>query len=390
MSNAPRPIPRLLCQISSLTKLGITTDVLCWQRRKGAVESEKIGCRVEQICLPAPKGKPFLIFCMPLLWFLMVKKVLRHSFNVIHCTHLGLLPMAVFLGKIKKAKVVYDDYDFDSFRITEMMVPPLKPLGKIIAMGIEKIFLRHVDHIFVIDTAGDTLLQHYRRYTPNVTSIANYPILNQNAFSGTKEIPTNLRKVLGDKTLIYVGGIEIAKGWNVLLESLNLVRNEIPAVNLVILGDFSDQKQKEQFDHTVKKYELSSHVQVLGWLPYEQMIQYIRASQIGMALYQPNPRYRLSKGNARKIYTYMSCGIPVIGPEFGEIGTILVKEKCGLVVDTTNSRLVADAILFLLTHPEELNRMGKNGLEAVTKRYNWENESKKFIAAYRTLLDQLT
>ncbi|HPC78338.1 MAG TPA: type III pantothenate kinase [bacterium] len=44
------------------------------------------------------------------------------------------------------------------------------------------------------------------------------------------------------------------------------------------------------------------------------------------------------------------------------------------------------AIRYLFEHPEEAKKMGENGRRAVEEKYNWENESKKLIKVYETLI----
>ena len=48
----------------------------------------------------------------------------------------------------------------------------------------------------------------------------------------------------------------------------------------------------------------------------------------------------------------------------------------------------ADAIVYLLTHPEEACIMGENGRQAVLQRYNWDKEGEKLLAFYRQLLSE--
>ena len=49
---------------------------------------------------------------------------------------------------------------------------------------------------------------------------------------------------------------------------------------------------------------------------------------------------------------------------------------CGLVANPLDPPAIADAIEWLLTHPEEAEAMGKRGQEAVRNFYNWDNEAR--------------
>jgi len=55
-------------------------------------------------------------------------------------------------------------------------------------------------------------------------------------------------------------------------------------------------------------------------------------------------------------------------------------------VDPLNPAQIAEAIDYLVAHPEDAERMGRNGRKAVLKRYNWPNEEKKLFGFYERML----
>jgi len=82
----------------------------------------------------------------------------------------------------------------------------------------------------------------------------------------------------------------------------------------------------------------------------------------------------------------MSAGIPVIASNFPLWRELIEGEGCGLVVDPLNSREIASAIEYVLTHDDEAEAMGRRGREAVEQRYNWSHEEKKLVTLYNSLL----
>jgi glycosyltransferase involved in cell wall biosynthesis len=79
----------------------------------------------------------------------------------------------------------------------------------------------------------------------------------------------------------------------------------------------------------------------------------------------------------------MQFGIPIVAPMFGEVGQIVQEEECGILVDTTDPQQIANAIIYLLEHPEEARAMGKRGRKAIEEKYNWEIEKKKLLKVYQ-------
>jgi glycosyltransferase involved in cell wall biosynthesis len=54
-------------------------------------------------------------------------------------------------------------------------------------------------------------------------------------------------------------------------------------------------------------------------------------------------------------------------------------------VDPLDPEAIAEAILWISSHPDEARAMGQRGREAVETRYNWDREAAKLISLYRSL-----
>lgn len=384
LNHYQRLSPRVTDQINTLLQLGVHIVVFCWSREAISANTSPIRYDQEIINLPAPRGRAVLVFYLPLLYAKMFIRAIRYSCDVVHCTHLVLLPLAVVLGKLRRARVVYDDYDFYSIMVVESLPRAIQPVGRLLIGLAERLLMRFVDLVFVIDTADDYLLEHHARFAQNVIPLSNYPPLVTT--TGNSKAHGAEAEEHSCKVLAYIGGISDFKGSFVLLESLCIVRNSFPNIKLRIIGDFANEEQRQRFLRKIEDFMLERNIELREWMPYETMLRYLQDVDIGLALYQPMGRYLISRGNARKIYTYMSCGIPVIGPHFGQIGKVIEVENCGILVDTTDSQQIAEAAIFLLSFPHEARRLGMNGRKAIEQRYNWELESRTFAAAYKGVL----
>jgi len=79
----------------------------------------------------------------------------------------------------------------------------------------------------------------------------------------------------------------------------------------------------------------------------------------------------------------MAAGLPVIASDFPLWRSIVVDNRCGLVVDPLNVPQIAQAIEYLLSNKNEAMEMGARGAELVRRQYNWSTERDKLIAFYR-------
>jgi glycosyltransferase involved in cell wall biosynthesis len=183
------------------------------------------------------------------------------------------------------------------------------------------------------------------------------------------------------QVLVYAGGLSEAKGIDVALRALAQAAQRIQNLKLLLIGQVGNSGWQQQ----IGDLGLASHVEVLQWQSYAAMFQYLLIARLALALYQPHGQALVSRRNARKIFTYMHAGLPIIAPDFGGPGEIVEQEGCGLLVDTTDPSRVANAIIALLSNPADAREMGERGRRAVLSKYNWELEQKKLVAAYAGL-----
>jgi glycosyltransferase involved in cell wall biosynthesis len=88
-----------------------------------------------------------------------------------------------------------------------------------------------------------------------------------------------------------------------------------------------------------------------------------------------------------KLFEYMSAGLPVIASNFPLWREIVERNNCGICVDPLSPAALAEAIRWLIQHPDAAREMGANGRRAVRTTYNWEPEGRKLTTLYRSLLD---
>ena len=89
-----------------------------------------------------------------------------------------------------------------------------------------------------------------------------------------------------------------------------------------------------------------------------------------------------------KLFEYMGAGLPVIASNFPFWRKLLEGIDCAIFVDPKNVREIAWAIEYLLTHPEEAERMGRQGQAAVASQFNWNREAQKLVDLYLDVVGQ--
>jgi glycosyltransferase involved in cell wall biosynthesis len=93
----------------------------------------------------------------------------------------------------------------------------------------------------------------------------------------------------------------------------------------------------------------------------------------------------LLEGTPMALLEAMSAQLPVIASEVGGVGRIIQGEKNGLLVPPADAEELASAMLRLMRHPEEADKLAADALASIAERYS----AKKMTDAYMDLYTEL-
>jgi hypothetical protein len=114
------------------------------------------------------------------------------------------------------------------------------------------------------------------------------------------------------------------------------------------------------------------------------MFARLRECSIGLILLQPG-RGNDFTGLPNKLFEFMGSGLAVIASDFPEMGRVIRQEKCGWLVDPTEPKAIAEAMVSALADSAECRSRAASGRRAVLDRYHWEIAEQALLAAYRRL-----
>jgi glycosyltransferase involved in cell wall biosynthesis len=314
--------------------------------------------------VPIPRGRSRLIRKMVLLSRIGVKSLLMRS-HVYHCHEMDAA-IAVMPNILFGSKVIYDVHEHFPENYRDRLSRPwlalLNALDRIVA---------RLAHLII--TVDEVLAKKYA-HSGRIAVVHNYPMLD--AFSGAD--------VGRDGTLaIYVGGISEDRGILDLLEALNLARKKNGRLHLKIVGRFTPEDFRRTIDERIAGLSLSGVVEIVEWIPFEEIPKMLRSSGLGLSVLRPVRRYSLAI--PIKVYEYMAAGIPVVASDFPILARLLESEKCGMAVKPGSPESISEAMLYLVDNPEKARVMGENGRIAASEKYNWKSESEILVGAYERI-----
>jgi sucrose-phosphate synthase len=74
-----------------------------------------------------------------------------------------------------------------------------------------------------------------------------------------------------------------------------------------------------------------------------------------------------------------SCGLPILAPDDGGPQDIVKNCQCGILVDTTDTKAIADAVKQIITDSEKWKRYSKNGIMNIRKHYTWDSHATSYM-----------
>jgi sucrose-phosphate synthase len=74
-----------------------------------------------------------------------------------------------------------------------------------------------------------------------------------------------------------------------------------------------------------------------------------------------------------------ACGLPIVAPHDGGPRDIVKNCHCGILVDTTDTNAIADAIKQIITDGEKWKQFSKDGTLNIRKHYTWESHTESYM-----------
>ena len=173
---------------------------------------------------------------------------------------------------------------------------------------------------------------------------------------------SGLRSTFSDRNLIiYAGQIIRGKGVDVLLESLAKVKTKFECI---ILGDGNHKAYCEEL---CTKLGLDDRVTFKGFIPQEELKAYYReCSVVALSSVWPEPIATIG-------LEVMRYALPVVAFDAGGIKDWLIDGHNGHLVPWMNREVFAQRLDELLQDKAKAKRLGENGFQLVSERYDFDS-----------------
>lgn len=297
----------------------------------------------------------------------VLAKAVALDADLYHLHDPELIPIGLKLKKLGK-RVIFDSHE-DVPR--QMLAKPYlnRPMrwGIGRALGVYEAWAcKQFDGVIA---ATPFIRDKFLAINPNTVDINNFPLLDE-LISAASWAQKQL-------VVCYVGGISKIRGIVEVTRAMGLVHS---AVRLQLAGQFSEHDLQQRLQ-ALPGWE---RMDTLGFVDRSGVSDVLAHSMAGLVTLHPVINY--FDALPVKMFEYMSAGIPVIASDFPLWREIIAGNDCGLLVDPLSPEKIAEAIDYLVTHPEDAERMGRNGRKAVLERYNWPSVEKQLFGFYKLII----
>jgi len=283
--------------------------------------------------------------------------------DIYHFHDPELIPTGLKLKRLGK-KVILDAHEDVHLQI--LCKPYLNgPTRYVCAKAFSLYEKRACRHFDAIVAATPFIRDRFIKNNQRTVNVNNYPRFNE--FHESSDV-SYIKK---ENKICYIGGITEIRGIKELISSMSAVECEL---------DLAGTIQPESLRKKLLEIPGWEKIHELGFVNRQDVKKVLETSKAGIVTFHPKPNHINAQPN--KLFEYLSASIPVIASDFPLWREIIDKHTCGILVDPLNPREISEAINWIISHPEKAAQMGKNGREAVEKRFNWENERRKLLNLY--------
>ena len=177
-------------------------------------------------------------------------------------------------------------------------------------------------------------------------------------------------------TIGFVGRLVPQKGLSVLLEALAGLDD---AWQLEVLGNGPERQDSEE---TARRLGIGERVRFRGQVPSTEVPRHVACFDLLVGPSLTMPRWKEQYG--RMLVEAMSCEVPVIGSDSGEIPAVV--GEAGLITPEGDALALRAAIARLRDDPAERRRLGRMGRRRVLERYTQAAVAAQTVVLYSEAL----
>jgi glycosyltransferase involved in cell wall biosynthesis len=296
----------------------------------------------------------FILLSFYILIFKNIKIVILYDRNA---------TLFFFIAKILRKKIIYHNFDYNPEIISFK-----KSFKLFIVTKIEKICAKYSDLLIFSHSFRAKKFLLNNKINKKYVVAYNGPSLDNKR--NIKEMPK--KKI----NVIWTGTIGKGHALENIITSFNYLDDKF---NLTIICHyiFSKNQYLNYLNKLIITNNLSHRIKIHTTFNYENFIEELKKSHIGLAIYEPtNLSHRHMIGASNKINYYIKYSLPVVLSKIEEHITFIKKYKNGVNVNHKNPKAIAQGIRKISINNFNYKKMSLNSFTIFKNEFNFYNKFK--------------
>jgi phosphatidylinositol alpha-1,6-mannosyltransferase len=172
----------------------------------------------------------------------------------------------------------------------------------------------------------------------------------------------------GKRVLLTVSRLDERKGHDRIIQILPNLLKSIPNLIYLIAGKGEQEDTLKELAH---KYQVADKVHFLGYVEDHLLPSLYNCADLFIL---PNRKTETNdvEGFGIVFLEANACGLPVIAGRSGGTNDSVINDQTGMLVDGTDCKQIARAILMLLNDKELCKNLGENGRLRAINEFSWD------------------
>ena len=220
---------------------------------------------------------------------------------------------------------------------------------------------------------------------------AESKVLVQRLGVDLEKIPFIPRKLESERKIkiLMASTFRDKKGITYGLEAFSKIASSYRNVELTLIGDAGRSQRevayKKEIMRVIDTNNLHDKINYLGFLPYPEFIEESKKHDIFLA-----PSMRGSDGETEggapvTLIEMSAFGLPIVSTLHCDIPEVILDGKSGYLVPEKDADALADRLEYLITHPEQWEKMGQTGRQHIEQEYDARKQALKLEKIYTEL-----
>jgi colanic acid/amylovoran biosynthesis glycosyltransferase len=208
------------------------------------------------------------------------------------------------------------------------------------------------------------------------------------------KIPFAPKKLQPEETIkvLTAASFTEKKGISYAVEAFGRVKQSNPdlKIQLTVIGDSrgktEEEKIKKRILNLIQEYMLGDYIRLLGYQPYNVWLQELSKNHIFI-----HPSLQAESGDTEggapvSIIEASAAGLPILSTTHCDIPEIVLDRQSGYLVPEKDTGALEEKLMFLISHPDIWEKLGRTGRSHIQKEYNIIHQSNRLKDIYDQIL----